>query len=41
MELSPSIFKAYDIRGVIDKTLDPSVAKLIGQSFGSAMREIG
>jgi phosphomannomutase / phosphoglucomutase len=41
MELSPSIFKAYDIRGVIDKTLDPSVAELIGQSFGSAMREIG
>lgn len=41
MELSLSIFKAYDIRGVIDKTLDPSIAKLIGQSFGSAMREIG
>ena len=41
MELSSSIFKAYDIRGVIDKTLDPSIAKLIGQSFGSAMREIG
>ncbi len=41
MELSPSIFKAYDIRGIIDKTLDPSIAKLIGQSFGSAMREIG
>ncbi len=41
MELSSSIFKAYDIRGVIDKTLDPGIAKLIGQSFGSAMREIG
>ncbi len=41
MELSPSIFKAYDIRGVIDKTLDPSIAKLIGQSFGSAMRDKG
>ncbi|MFM8154316.1 MAG: phosphomannomutase/phosphoglucomutase, partial [Polynucleobacter victoriensis] len=41
MQLSPSIFKAYDIRGVIDKTLDPSIAKLVGQSFGSAMREMG
>ena len=41
MQLSPSIFKAYDIRGVIDKTLDPSIAELIGQSFGSAMREMG
>ena len=41
MELSASIFKAYDIRGVIDKTLDPSIARLIGQSFGSAMRDLG
>ena len=41
MELSPSIFKAYDIRGVIDKTLNASIATLIGQSFGSAMRELG
>lgn len=41
MNLSKTIFKAYDIRGVIDQTLDPSIAKLIGQSFGSAMREIG
>ncbi len=41
MELSASIFKAYDIRGVIDKTLDPSIARLIGQSFGSAVRDLG
>ena len=34
--LSPSIFKAYDIRGIIDKTLDADVAYLIGQAFGSA-----
>ncbi|MFZ6746158.1 phosphomannomutase/phosphoglucomutase [Undibacterium sp. JH2W] len=34
--LSPSIFKAYDIRGIIDKTLDAEVAQLIGQAFGSA-----
>ncbi|MEY4495802.1 MAG: hypothetical protein RL744_866, partial [Pseudomonadota bacterium] len=32
MQLSPSIFKAYDIRGIIDETLDPSIAKLIGQA---------
>ena len=41
MQLSPSIFKAYDIRGIIDQTLDPSIAKLIGQAFGTEMREIG
>ncbi|MDE2427373.1 MAG: phosphomannomutase/phosphoglucomutase [Burkholderiales bacterium] len=34
--LSPSIFKAYDIRGIIGKTLDAEVAELIGQAFGSA-----
>jgi phosphomannomutase / phosphoglucomutase len=36
LELSRTIFKAYDIRGVIDKTLDASVAKKIGQAFGRA-----
>jgi phosphomannomutase/phosphoglucomutase len=41
MNLSNSIFKAYDIRGVINKTLDVSIAELIGKAFGSAMREIG
>ena len=34
--LSPSIFKAYDIRGIIGKTLDAEIAHLIGQAFGSA-----
>lgn len=41
MNPSKSIFKAYDIRGIIGKTLDASIANLIGKSFGSAMREIG
>lgn len=34
--LSRSIFKAYDIRGVIGKTLDTEVARKIGQAFGAA-----
>jgi len=41
MLLSSSIFKAYDIRGIIDETLDPSIARLIGQAFGTQMRELG
>jgi len=41
MQLSPSIFKAYDIRGIIDETLDPSIAKLIGQAFGTEMCALG
>jgi phosphomannomutase/phosphoglucomutase len=36
--LSPSIFKAYDIRGVIGSTLDAGVARDIGRAFGSAAR---
>jgi phosphomannomutase/phosphoglucomutase len=34
--LSASIFKAYDIRGIIDKTLNADVAYQIGQAFGTA-----
>jgi phosphomannomutase/phosphoglucomutase len=34
VSLSKTIFKAYDIRGVIDKTLDAGVARKIGQAFG-------
>ncbi len=33
------IFRAYDIRGIVGKTLDAGVAELIGQSVGSLMRE--
>jgi phosphomannomutase/phosphoglucomutase len=36
-----SIFRAYDIRGVVGSTLDEGVARLIGQSVGSLMREKG
>ncbi|AKJ69008.1 phosphoglucomutase [Pandoraea thiooxydans] len=39
--LSPSIFKAYDIRGVVGQTLDASIARLIGRAFGSAVRRTG
>ena len=36
VSLSETIFKAYDIRGIIDKTLDADVARQIGQAFGEA-----
>ncbi len=35
--LSNSIFKAYDIRGVIGKTLNADIAYQIGRAFGSAV----
>ncbi|KAF1026062.1 MAG: Phosphomannomutase/phosphoglucomutase [Burkholderia plantarii] len=39
--ISQSIFKAYDIRGVIGKTLDTATARAIGQAFGSEVRAQG
>ena len=35
MPLSPSIFKAYDIRGVVPSTLDEGVARDLGRAFGT------
>ncbi len=39
--ISKSIFKAYDIRGVIGKTLDTDAARSIGRAFGSEVRAQG
>ncbi len=39
--ISPSIFKAYDIRGVVGATLDESSAYSIGQAFASEIRAQG
>lgn len=39
--ISPSIFKAYDIRGVVDKTLTEEACTLIGQALGTKARELG
>lgn len=39
--VDPTIFRAYDIRGVIGKTLDAGVARQLGQSIGTVMREQG
>lgn len=36
-----SIFRAYDIRGVVGRSLDREVARLIGQAVGSLMAEQG
>jgi len=41
MQLSASIFKAYDIRGVVPVTLDAEVAEALGRAFGSAARAAG
>jgi phosphomannomutase len=35
MQFDPTIFKAYDIRGVVGKTIDESFAEHLGRAFGS------
>ncbi|EIL88074.1 phosphomannomutase/phosphoglucomutase [Rhodanobacter sp. 115] len=40
-DVDPSIFRAYDVRGVVGKTLTAEVAKALGQSIGMVMREKG
>ena len=35
MQPSPSIFKAYDVRGIVPSTLDEEVAEALGQAFGT------
>jgi phosphomannomutase len=41
MQLSPTIFKAYDIRGVVPSTLNEEVAEALGLAFGTVARREG
>ncbi|MDO8959170.1 MAG: phosphomannomutase/phosphoglucomutase [Rhodocyclaceae bacterium] len=37
--IAPEIFKAYDIRGIVDKSLTTAAAAAIGRALGSAARQ--
>ena len=40
MQLTPSIFKAYDIRGIVPSTVNEAMAQALGRAFGTvALRE--
>jgi phosphomannomutase/phosphoglucomutase len=39
VELTPGIFKAYDIRGIVGETLDVGVARQVGQAIGTLALE--
>lgn len=41
MQVSASIFKAYDIRGVVGTTLDETLAEHLGRAFGSEALKAG
>jgi phosphomannomutase/phosphoglucomutase len=40
-QLPASIFKAYDIRGIVDDTLTPEVVRAVGLGLGTLAREQG
>ncbi len=41
MQVSASIFKAYDVRGIVPVTLDERVAEALGLAFGTVARQQG
>ncbi|MCZ2135142.1 MAG: phosphomannomutase/phosphoglucomutase [Burkholderiales bacterium] len=41
LTLPPEIFKAYDIRGIVGRTLTPEIAHAIGQALGSLSLDRG
>ena len=41
MQVAASIFKAYDIRGVVGQTIDENFAEHLGRAFGSEARALG
>ena len=40
-KFTPPVFKAYDIRGVVGKTIDAAFAEHLGRAFGSEAVEAG
>ncbi|MBC7604074.1 MAG: phosphomannomutase/phosphoglucomutase, partial [Ramlibacter sp.] len=41
MQLSPTIFKAYDIRGIVPSTLTDEIAHALGRAFGAMVLNEG
>ncbi|MFN8894092.1 MAG: phosphomannomutase/phosphoglucomutase [Betaproteobacteria bacterium] len=41
MRIDPSIFKAYDIRGIVGRNVDEAFAEHLGRAFGSEARAAG
>ena len=41
MQLAPSIFKAYDIRGIVPSSIDEAMAEGLGRAFGTVAKAEG
>ena len=40
LTLPQEIFKAYDIRGIVGKTLTPAIVTAIGRAIGTALPSV-
>lgn len=40
MKINPNIFRGYDIRGEVDKDLDPEIVERIGKAHGTYLKSI-
>ncbi len=41
MQINPFIFRGYDVRGIVDKDLNPVIVEHLGRSFGTMMKRKG
>ena len=41
MRLNASVFKAYDIRGIVPSTINEEVAEALGKAFGTTALALG
>jgi len=41
MKINPFIFRGYDIRGLVDKDLNPEIVEHIGKAFGTFLKRRG
>ncbi|USN53521.1 MAG: phosphomannomutase/phosphoglucomutase [Candidatus Nomurabacteria bacterium] len=41
MKITPTMFRAYDLRGLVDKELNPEIAEHLGRAHGTYMKRHG
>lgn len=41
MKINPEIFRGYDLRGLVDKDLNPEIAEHLGKAFGTYLKRKG
>ena len=41
MKINPEMFRAYDLRGLVDKDLNPEIVEAIGKAYGTFLKRKG